>query len=183
VNAEQQALLEQIDRATEQLLGTVSGFTDSDVREPSLLPGWTRAHVLTHLARGADALRNLLVWARTGVETPAYASREARDTAIAEGARRGAGELLTDVSAAAMAYRSEALSLSEEAWQVRVHGPDIPPFPVSDVLLRRLVELELHHADLGAGYRPVDWPAGFAAMDLPEPMRSEREDRIRAAGG
>jgi maleylpyruvate isomerase len=183
VNAEQQALQEQIDQATEWLLATVSGFTDSDVRQPSLLPGWTRAHVLTHLARGADALRNLLVWARTGVETPAYASQEARNAAIEEGARRGADDLLTDVSAAAMAYRSEVLALSGEAWQVEVHALNIPPFPVSDVPIRRLVEVELHHTDLGAGYRPVDWPAEFAAMDLPGPMRSQREDRIRAAGG
>ena len=34
-------------------------------RAPSALPGWTRAHVLTHLARNADAMVNLLTWART----------------------------------------------------------------------------------------------------------------------
>jgi maleylpyruvate isomerase len=53
---------------------------------------------------------------------------------------------------------------------------------VSQLLTRRLVEVELHHCDLDAGYGPADWPAGFAAMDLPEPMRSLRRDRLARAG-
>src|SRR3954447_4566989 len=44
-------------------------LTDDDLRKPSRLPGWTRAHVVAHLARNADALINLCTWARTGVET------------------------------------------------------------------------------------------------------------------
>ena len=47
-----------------------------------LLPGWTVGHVLTHVARNADAYTNLLTWARTGVETPAYASPEAREALL-----------------------------------------------------------------------------------------------------
>ena len=38
------------------------------VAGPSRLPGWSRGHVLSHLARNADALVNLLTWARTGIE-------------------------------------------------------------------------------------------------------------------
>jgi maleylpyruvate isomerase len=60
--------------ATQRLQDTVAGLTDQQAREPSLLPGWSRGHVLTHLARNADSLRNLLIWARTGVETPQYAN-------------------------------------------------------------------------------------------------------------
>jgi len=48
------------------------------VTEPSALPGWTRGHLLTHLARNADALVNLLTWARTGIPTPMYASPDQR---------------------------------------------------------------------------------------------------------
>ena len=54
-------------------------------------------------------------------------------------------------------------------------------FPAAGLLTRRLVEVELHHCDLGAGYGPGDWPATFAAMELAEPMRSLREDRLRRA--
>ena len=63
------ATLRQINAATGQLLQTVAQFTDADVRAPSLLPTWSRGHVLTHLARNADGGRRLLLWARTGVGT------------------------------------------------------------------------------------------------------------------
>ena len=59
-----------IDDATQRLLGTARLMTDEDVRQPSLLPGWTRGHVLAHLARNADALRNVLIGARAGQDRP-----------------------------------------------------------------------------------------------------------------
>jgi maleylpyruvate isomerase len=44
--------------------------TDGSILADSGLPGWTRGHLLTHVARNADALRNLLTWARTGCHVP-----------------------------------------------------------------------------------------------------------------
>src|ERR671930_1390843 len=72
---------------------SVAVLTDAQARAPSGLPGWSRGHVLTHLARNADALVNLLTWARTGVETPMYASGEQRNADIEAGAGRSAEEL------------------------------------------------------------------------------------------
>ena len=46
---------------------------------------WTRAHLLTHFARNADSLGNLLAWAETGVEQPMYGSGMARDDDIEAG--------------------------------------------------------------------------------------------------
>ncbi|MCR8526173.1 maleylpyruvate isomerase N-terminal domain-containing protein, partial [Escherichia coli] len=57
--------------------GRLDQLSDDALEEPSRLPDWSRAHVVAHLARNADALGNLLTWARTGVETPMYPSREA----------------------------------------------------------------------------------------------------------
>jgi hypothetical protein len=59
-------LRERVDEATARLTATAAGLTDSDVREPALLPGWSRGPVPTHTARNADGLRNLLAWARPG---------------------------------------------------------------------------------------------------------------------
>jgi len=172
-------LQERIEAATRRLLGTIHGLSDDDVRQPSLLPGWTRGHVLTHLARGAEALGNLLAWARTGVERAAYASREARDEEIERGAGRSAAELRADVTATADAFRAAAAGMPDEAWERKVWALNYPEFPASQLLVRRLVEVELHHTDLGAGYGPADWPASFAGMELPEPMRTQRVDRAR----
>jgi maleylpyruvate isomerase len=59
--------LERLTTATDELLGQISGLAEADVREPSLLPGWTRGHVLSHLARDAEGGTRLLGWARTGI--------------------------------------------------------------------------------------------------------------------
>jgi hypothetical protein len=73
------SLRERIEAATGLLNATAAAMTDDQARERSLLPGWSRGHVLTHLARNADGLRNLLIWARTGVETPQCPSRFVAD--------------------------------------------------------------------------------------------------------
>ena len=174
----QHELNDQIDLATQRLLGTARILTEPDLRAPSLLPGWTRAHVLAHLARGADAMRNLLVGVRSGQERPAYGSAEARQADIEHGAGMRADELMADLADSAMALRTMARQLPDEGWQVPVRILDSAPFPADQLLTRRLVEVELHHCDLGAGYGPGDWPAAFADMELAEPMRSWRQDRL-----
>jgi hypothetical protein len=44
----------ELSTATDSLVDGIGRLTDADARGPSLLPGWTRGHVLTHLARNAD---------------------------------------------------------------------------------------------------------------------------------
>ena len=177
----QRRLSDQIDHATQRLLGTARVITEPDLRAPSLLPGWTRAHVLGHLARGADAMRNLLVGARAGEDRPAYLSAKARAADIEYGAGLEAKELVTDLADSAMALRTISKQLPADAWRFPVLILDSQRFPAAQLLTRRLVEVELHHCDLGAGYGPADWPAAFAAMDLDEPMRSQRQDRLARA--
>src|SRR5580704_3617263 len=174
----QRQLTDQIDQATQRLIDTARVITEPDLRVPSLLPGWTRAHVLAHLARGADAMRNLLVGVRSGQERPAYVSAEARQADIEHGAGMRADELMADLADSAMALRTIARQLPNEGWQVPVRILDSAPFPAAQLPTRRLVEVELHHCDLGAGYGPADWPAAFASLELAEPMRSQRQDRL-----
>src|SRR5437868_524257 len=172
-------LSDQIDQATQRLLDAARVLTDPDVRAPSLLPGWTRAHVLTHVAQNADGMRSVLAGVRTGHDRPAYASAGARENGIEQGAGKAARALATDLADSAMALRTVARQLPDEGWQVPVRMLDEGAvFPAAELLTRRLVEVELHHCDLGAGYGPADWPAAFAAMELAEPMRSWREDRL-----
>lgn len=173
-----QQLSDQIDHATQRLLGTARILTEPDLRAPSLLPGWTRAHVLGHLARNADAMRNLLVSVRTGQDRPAYASADARQADIEHSASLRASELAADLADSAMALRTMARQLPDAGWLVPVRILDSAPFPAAELLTRRLVEVELHHCDLGAGYTPADWPPAFATMEVAEPMRSQRADRL-----
>ena len=106
MDAAQRQLSDQIDDATQRLLGSARVIAEPDLRAPSLLPGWTRAHVLAHLARSADAMRNLLVGARSGQDRPAYVSGQARAAGIEHGAGLKAKELMADLADSAMAFRA-----------------------------------------------------------------------------
>lgn len=178
MDAVQLQLSDEIDQATQRLLDAARVVTEPDLRLPSLLPGWSRAHVIAHLACGAGAMRNLLGGVRSGKDQPAYASAAARDAAIDSGAALQASELTTWLADSAMALRTVARALPDDCWQVPVRILGSTPFPAGQLLVRRLVEVELHHCDLGIGYGAADWPASFGVMELAEPMRSQRNERL-----
>jgi maleylpyruvate isomerase len=156
----------RVDAATQRMLRTAAAITDEQAREPSRLPDWSRGHVLAHLAGNADGLRNLLIWARTGVETPQYPSAEARDREIEEGAGRPAADLLDALETSAAAFAAEAAALTDADWTAHVHGIRGRGHRAWYTLWRRLSEVEIHHVDLGAGYEPAQWPVDFAAEAL-----------------
>jgi maleylpyruvate isomerase len=166
----------EVDRATGRLLDTVARLTDRDLAGPSLLPGWTRGHVLTHLARNADALTNLLTWARTGIPTPAYPSREKRDADIEAGSGRPLREQAADLRQAAGRFADTAAEMPGEAWAFAL--PLERPQPAAMVVWRRLREVEVHHVDLDAGYRPADWPDSFSHRLLHEVATDLRDFKV-----
>jgi maleylpyruvate isomerase len=157
----------RVDDATARVQRAADAITDQQAGDPSLLPGWSRGHLLTHLARNADGLRNLLVSARTGVQTPQYPSVQARNDGIEAGAGRPAAELAADIAGSAARFAAEAGLLAGADWLVEVHGVRGRGHPAWFTLFRRLSELEIHHVDLGLGYRVADWPAQFASQSLP----------------
>jgi maleylpyruvate isomerase len=165
VTADPLALLAEVDRATRRVLATAAGLGDPAAR--SLLPGWSQGHVLTHLARNADGMVNLLAWARTGVVTPAYAGPQARAADIEAGARRPLAELTADVRDSAARFAEAAAAVPAAAWSVEVVMPTGPTLAAL-IPWRRLREVEVHHADLGAAYTPADWPDSFAHRLLRE---------------
>lgn len=179
MDAAQRELNGQIDQATQRLLDDARIAREADLRAPSLLPGWTRAHVLAYVARSADAMRYLLVGARSGQDRVAGTDASTREADLERGAAMSPKDLTVDLADSAMALRTIIKQLPKEAWQVRVQVPDSAPFAAAGLLIRRLVEVELRHCDLGVGYSSADWPPAFATMELAEPMRSQREDRFR----
>lgn len=121
-----------------------------DLTAPSQLPGWTRGHVVTHVARNADALLRLLAWARTGVETPMYPSPEARNAEIEAGAGRPHAEQLDDLRATGARLAEEADALEPADWEAGVRTAQGRPVPASAVAWMRVREVWLHQVDLGA---------------------------------
>lgn len=151
--------LAEVERATEALYEAVDALDHVLLRGPSLLPGWSRAHVVTHLARNADALVNLLTWAKTGVEHPMYLSWADRDADIAEGAARQPQLLRADLDAACQRFAAAARDLPPTAWEAEVVHPVTGVFLAHRVPWLRLREVWFHLVDLDAG-------VGFG--DLPE---------------
>lgn len=151
----------QLRSATAGLLGAAGGLSDADVRAPSLLPGWTRGHVLTHLARNAEGGTRLLNWARTGVPGYEYESAATRAAEIEQGAGRPAAVLVADVRTRAEGFFAAAGQMPAQAWQQTVRWTTGHETEAALVVPMRLGEVLIHHVDLDTGYRPRDWPAAF----------------------
>jgi maleylpyruvate isomerase len=181
VTADPLVLIAEVDRATARLLATARTLDDAAVAAPSPLPGWTRGHVLSHVARNADSLVNVLTGARTGVDTPQYASDEQRDADIEAGAPRPAAVQVADVLDSAGRFAVAVAEMPADAWTVQVPMRGGMRMPAARVVWGRLREVEVHHVDLDAGYRPADWPPAFTHRLLHELVSgwAERPDGPR----
>ncbi|MFC5834935.1 maleylpyruvate isomerase family mycothiol-dependent enzyme [Nonomuraea insulae] len=166
------ALQAELTSATNQLLATAASLTDADLTAPSLLPGWTRGHVLAHLTKNADSYINLLIWARTGIRTPQYASYETRAAEIEAIAAHPAVRHLADLEDGAARFATAVRDLPTAAWRASVEGMRPPPHPAWYVLVRRLREIAFHHVDLASGYGPANWPDSFVHRELHDCLAS-----------
>ncbi|MBX9393367.1 maleylpyruvate isomerase family mycothiol-dependent enzyme [Streptomyces sp. TRM72054] len=144
--------------ATERLLTAVAKMDNAAVTEPSRLPGWSRGHVLAHLARNADALVNVLEG------RPMYVSGEARDADIERDAPRPLDDQLADVRESAADFQEAAAVPAD--WSRAVELRNGVTDSASRVPFRRWVEVELHHVDLGIGYELEDLPAEFTEREI-----------------
>ncbi|WP_431783940.1 maleylpyruvate isomerase family mycothiol-dependent enzyme [Streptomyces chumphonensis] len=154
------ALRESTDALLAALEKHADGPTGPDalLTEPSHLPGWTRGHVLAHLARNADALVNVLEG------RPMYVSAEARDADIERDAPRPLAAQLDDLRATARRL-DEVLARYASgdggAWEQTVELRNGVTDRAGAIPFRRQVEVELHHLDLDLGHGPDALPAAF----------------------
>ena len=150
--------------ADRRLVRTVDGFADADWTAPSGLPGWTRAHVVAHLALNAEGLAGALRGVVAGEPVPMYRTPEARDDDIAALAAAGPAELRSRLLASGPVFAEAAAAVPDDADGVVLERtPGDRRFRVGDVAWMRWREVEIHHADLAAGYGPRDWSPAFAA--------------------
>lgn len=162
------ARLAEVRASTSALLAGLDAerWTDTDMRASSVLPGWTRGHVLTHIARNADGIATTLAGALRGEVVPRYAGgRESRDADIEAGAERGAVQLIVDVrDAAERLDRVFGAVADASGWDLTTERDH----PAHSWLDARWREVEIHRADLRGNYGAADWPASFVGYLLPE---------------
>ena len=170
--------LDEMAASTDRLLATVDTLDDAALRGPSLLAGWTRAHVLTHIARNADGLANLATWARTGEERPMYAGgRAGRDADIEAGAGRHIGDIRLDLNDSAERLLGAFAEFPAEGLSREVVSGSGTVVAGGELPMLRVREVEIHHVDLGLGYTPAHWSQPFVRRTLDQLAELFRSDR------
>jgi maleylpyruvate isomerase len=171
--------IEAVRMATRRVLRSVSDLTEEQAAGRSLLPGWSRAEVLTHLARNADGGRGIAeaaARAEIGMQYPGGA--EQRESGIVAGRGVRPPELLADLRRSCDALMEAWGKLPDDAW-------DRPGRSLTGQRTQRAWvwsrwrEVEVHHVDLGLGYSPAEWPVAFVTRGLDEafdelPARADR---------
>jgi maleylpyruvate isomerase len=158
-------LIDACAAAHRRLLASVDSLDDEEVRGMSLLPGWSRGHVVSHLARNADSHVWLFEGAAVGEVRRQYPTRDKRAEDIESGARHTAAQLRTDLHAACERLESAWRELSDDLWD-REGIVAAGPRPMREIVFRRLRETEVHHVDLDVGYVPSQWPRIYLDGEL-----------------
>ncbi|MGW7608013.1 maleylpyruvate isomerase family mycothiol-dependent enzyme [Streptomyces sp. NPDC054766] len=163
---------EEVTRSGARITATVDALTDLEVRAPTTLAGWTRGHVITHLAHSVGAYQRLLAGARTGIEPAPRTDAKALARAVREGADRPAAELATDLRSRFAYLTEDVTSMPVERWDTLVTALAGWRHPAWYTLHRCWREFETHHVDLNVGYRTTDWPSTYVTWALDDTIRA-----------
>lgn len=181
--------LRSVREATDRLLTAVAKLDNASLAEESHLPGWTRGHVLAHLARNADALVEVFEG------RPMYESATSRDSDIERDSGRPLLEQLEDVRNSA--DRWQAVAERPQDWTRTVELRNGVTDTAARVPFRRLIEVELHHVDLNIGYELSDLSEEFTGREIefladrwsgrpdvpPVTLKTYHSDRVWHTGG
>lgn len=158
----------RVKEAHRRLIDAVSVLTDEQLRRPSLLPGWTVAHVLSHLARNADSHTRRAAAAQRGEMVDQYGGGPAgRSNEIEDSARQDASELAADVQTSCLGVEESWDRLREVAWSGRTRDANGLTRPLFELPARRWQEVEVHLVDLDIGTTHRNWGDEFVLMWLP----------------
>ncbi|MCI2420838.1 maleylpyruvate isomerase family mycothiol-dependent enzyme [Saccharopolyspora sp. K220] len=143
-----------------RLVEVLSELTDDQVAAPSLLPGWSRGHVLAHLTDNARAFARVSALALRGELVDAYDGGSEERDAIIEGLAGSSA----DQHRAAVARHSAALEAvwsqaTADDWDrpVRFRNGDL-----AGIVHMRWREVWIHLVDLDLGVSPREWSSEFS---------------------
>lgn len=150
--------IEAMERSHRSLTDFLLGLDPVDPATPSLLPGWTVAHVLTHIARNADSALRLL----DGL-AQYWKGMESRNADIELGVARTWHELIDDVVSTSVAVEARMRTVTD--WTGTINTiMAVRPKATLPVTRRR--EVEIHRIDLGLGSGFADLPTDFVRSEV-----------------
>ncbi|WP_087873392.1 maleylpyruvate isomerase family mycothiol-dependent enzyme [Arthrobacter globiformis] len=156
----------QARRGTAFFARKLNELTDEELDGGSLLPGWTRRHIVAHVGYNARAIARLVEWAATGVETPMYPSVEVRNHEISFGATLSPTALRNLFDHSAVHLSVEWRDLPDRDWSNEVKTVQGRTVPASETVWMRTREVWIHAVDLGNGATFADIPEAVLARLL-----------------
>lgn len=181
--------LRSVRESTDRLLSAIAKLDNAALSGESQLPGWTRGHILAHLARNADALVNVFEG------RPMYESATVREADIERDADRPLEEHLADLRDSWARFLATTETAQDWSRTVELRGgvTDL----AANVPFRRWIEVELHHVDLDIGYALADLPDEFTEREIafladrwsgrpevpPVTLKTHNGDRLWHTGG
>lgn len=161
-----------LEAETAALLATVDAMSAEDLAAPSQLSGWSRGHVLAHIAGNAEGLGRRARSVIDGVPRSMYESPETRDGDIECRSTRSIAQHRLALAATHDDLVSDFAGLLEGSLDDELELRGGLMIRIGDFPLLRLQEVSIHHADLGVdGYTWRDWPNELPAWVLPRATR------------
>lgn len=152
-------ILAALHTAAEGIHSELGGLSEDSIAAASELPGWTRGHVLAHIAGIADALARQAELARRGEQADLYdGGMPARDAGIEAGAGAAAAVHRARTGAAVDRAIAAFESLGPSEWDAPVR---FRQGVVRDAALALWRELVIHRSDLGTGCTQQEWNEDF----------------------
>jgi maleylpyruvate isomerase len=183
-----EARLEEVYAATAQYLRSVDKLAPEDLPVDTGLPGWSRAHVVAHVALHALGASRALTGLVHHRSLPVYDSQERRDADIDATAKLPPDELRELSFEACGRFKAACEAIHETGresghryWDESIERvPGGPTFTAAGMVDARWREVEIHHVDLGIGYEPSDWSPEFTAyiFDMVVYDRGESENLL-----
>lgn len=151
-----------IHEATRRFVRTVDALPDEAYAEPSVLPGWSRGLVIAHVALNAEAMAGVMRGLVSGDDVPMYASPASRDGDIDELGSAPPSLVRDRLLAGTTLFHEAWEHMTDDAWAAGFRRtPEAESWPAGELGRMRMTELEVHHADLVAGYSAGHWPESF----------------------
>lgn len=168
-------------QGTKLFLEAVRGLHEASYHATTLLPGWTRKHLVAHVAANADAIGNLVRWAATGQETPMYASPQERAACIERGVSMSGRELNEWLRRSAESLETAMDTLTAEQWATQVVTAQGRTVHATETPWMRAREVCVHAVDLDLEIGFADLPTDFLEALIVD-ITHKRGDVVPADG-
>ncbi|MFD3515422.1 maleylpyruvate isomerase N-terminal domain-containing protein [Streptomyces sp. NPDC058657] len=153
--------LKEISAAHDRLRAEAAALTEEGAREAIELPGWTRGHVLIHLADLSKAFARQARYAVEGRTIEVYdGGRPTRDSRIEELHGRPVEWLRGQLDEGLTALDEAWAALGPDGWDLPCAYRNSPLFATQLAWWR---ESALHDVDLGAGHRSEEWSLALSS--------------------